>query len=277
MASHSLRHMIDGGMQFATGSPIAKPQPDPTIRQQAMDPKPGTNKLKDTSKQQGASMAKTVSENLQDPLGTTQEGFDELNEKQMEYELAKQKMARNLAPVKSVIQHVEQMHDMNQNGIPDELEPGMADQAMGYHGPNVGDRSRLGMGPMAQQPGRMQMNKPGQAVSYPGAGPKIPGAPARQANPEAPVAKAAPKGQVAPAGKQMKPGKQAGKGISVSVKASDAIARGVSDRIRSTFAAANLANMSCCDMTKPLQVGGVKKATVTPEVGAGNSKKHRGY
>ena len=108
----------------------------------------------------GASpMAKQVSEHVQDPVGATKEGFEELNEKQLEYELAKQNMARQLAPVKSVIQHVENTHGLNE------------DEEMGYQDPNMMDPN---MPPnMQQQPGMMQQNNPAMNKTGPGFGPKL--------------------------------------------------------------------------------------------------------
>lgn len=271
MSRVTLRSMIDGmALAGVQQPPVAKPQPNPMMRQPAMDPKMGTNKLPQNTKQsgsaksQGTALATHVSNHLQDPIGTTKEGFDELQQKKLEYDMAKENMSRELAPVQSVIDHVSQMHDLNKNGIPDELEDPndpnapmqkgnsmmQGDQGMGYHGPNNAGQPGGMPQNMQQQPGRMQQGAPGKAVSYPGAGPKIPGAPAQQAKPEAPAAKAAPKGQ-------MRPGKQAQRGIKVSVRAADGISNGVSRRIRSSFAAAELGNMSCCSDSKAkMEAGG---------------------
>ena len=87
--------------------------------------------------------AEHVANHIQDPLGSTQETFQQLGQKQLEYEQQKENARRTLAPVKAVLQHVTQLH---------QLEP--EDEAMGYQDPN---------NPQPQQPNFAQPSAPGAA------------------------------------------------------------------------------------------------------------------
>lgn len=117
-----------------------------------------------------------VSKTIQDPVGTTKEGFEDLQQKKLEYEMAKSNMQRTLLPVQSVIQHVNQTHG---------IAPNPADASMGYQNmddstdpndPEGGSDQNLPTGPgvnpnQAQAPGKMNMNRPSQAGFQPGVAP----------------------------------------------------------------------------------------------------------
>ena len=136
---------------------------------------------------QAKNMADHVANHVQDPLGSTKEMFDNLQDKNLQYETAKEEAKRQLLPVKQVIQHVEQTHNLN------------PDEQMGWTDPNTGmpmngmmpgatpgapmgpmakqpGMQPPGMGPgippnMAQTPGQMNMNRPSQAGFAPGTAP----------------------------------------------------------------------------------------------------------
>lgn len=211
--------------------------------------------------------AKNVAETIQDPVGTTKEGFEDLQQKQLEYELAKQNMKRQLAGPQAVIDHVKQTHglDENQNGIPD-------DQEMGYQDPNM-------PGNMQQMPGKMQQNFPAANKNVPGAGPGLaqpskpmvgkpgmpmmnqPGMPPRGPSPIAqpgmqnPAAK--PTGQTNPPAKGGKPPakkEDSGRGIKVHVSANTPVRDAVGLRqMESAVAQRNMTScIDGCGETKPL-------------------------
>lgn len=132
-----------------------------------------------TAAKPAKSAAEHVSNHIQDPLGSTKEGFEDLQQKQLEYELAKQTMKQKLAPVKAVIQHVEDTHE-----LADEENP---DESMGYQDPNQPQKQAgfqpgqqnltnpgKGLPPnLQQQPGKMQQRNPAAGPNTPGAGPAV--------------------------------------------------------------------------------------------------------
>lgn len=196
--------------------------------------------------------AEHVAQHLEDPVGATKEGFEELADKQLQYDLAKENMKRKLAPVEAVIQHVKQTHglDENQNGIPDEEE--------GYQDPNQmqpGTVNRMppqgmnkpGVPPnMAQRPGMMQQNRPGANVNVPGAGPAIAVKPGMQQPVGKPTGQFNPPAARPPAPKkvmQKKPG--ADKGRSIKVHVSGGAAPGIRPAVGRTQmeAAAAVSNL----------------------------------
>lgn len=128
-------------------------------------------------------MATHVAKNVQDPLGETQEGFEDLAQKQADYNVAKEGMRRKLMPVQSVLDHVNQMHQLD--GMPPN-DPSMMD-------PNNPDMEQGLPGNMQQKPGMMgpSAGKPGMmGPSQPGSGPrlqpnKVPGSvPGQSARPQ---------------------------------------------------------------------------------------------
>ena len=175
------------------------------------------------SEETGSPMAKHVAEHLTDPLESTKQGFEDLNEAKLKYNIAQEKMRRNLLPVQSVINHVSQMHQLSddeQLGT-HPVDPYGADAAQGYQ------QERQGVPPnMIQKPGMMQQSAPSRNTSYPGVGPKIPtppmGVPAEQ-NQQKPMA-GKPKGagsmpKKPGAAGAKKPGGQSGRAIKVNVTA----------------------------------------------------------
>lgn len=105
--------------------------------------------------------ANHVANHVQDPLGSTHTMFQNLGQKQLEYEMEKENARRSLAPVKAVLQHVDQLHQLTPQ-MPGMMNP---DEAMGYQDPNnpMGNNQPN----MAGMPGQM----PGQAG---GQGPGMP-------------------------------------------------------------------------------------------------------
>ena len=166
----TLRKLIDG-VTLEAAAPMEKPsRPAPKSKG-------------------GSPMAKHVAENLTDPLESTKEGFEDLNEAKLRYNIAQEKMRRNLLPVQSVINHVSQMHDLSDDGQlgTHPVDPNMMnDPAQGYQ------QEQQGVPPnMIQKPGMMQQSAPGRNVSYPGVGPKIPTPPMgvpKEQNQQKPVA-----------------------------------------------------------------------------------------
>jgi hypothetical protein len=151
----------------------------------------------------GASpLAKHVSNHIQDPVGATKEGFEDLQQKSLEYEQAKDNMRRQLAPVESVIQHVKDTHDLDPDAElgyqdpnnPNQMQPGGMQLPGMPMKPGQMPQMQPGQNPnlppnMQQKPGMMQQARPGANVSQPGTGPRVaqPGQPQQ----EKPVAKKA--------------------------------------------------------------------------------------
>ena len=250
----TLRKMIDGGLPLA-GIKAAAPlieKPEPSVDEDEVEqPAPKAAKGKHSP------MAQQVSNTMQDPVGATKKTFGTLAKKKMEYDLAKEEAMRELAPVQSVLDHVSQMHDLNKNGIPDEMEN--PDQQFG--GPKMpGD-------PLMQKaaPGKMNPAMPGGAPSYPGVGPRVGQPGLGKSMPQQQQQNAVHQSQGQPAPKTgasstkkpgqaekggMKSGKTAGRGISVSVKAADGISQSASRRMDSAMSSAKLrSDCKACSMT----------------------------
>lgn len=111
-------------------------------------------------------LATHVSKHVTDPIGETKEGFEDLAQKQADYNVAKENMRRNLMPVQSVLDHVNQMHELE--GMPP--DPNMMQD------PNNPDLEQGLPNNMQQKPGKMgpSAGKPGMAgPSQPGTGPRL--------------------------------------------------------------------------------------------------------
>lgn len=227
----SLRKIIDG--QHSMYMEFAAPKPTDNEDLEQADPK---------------GMAKHVASNITDPLEQTKEGFEGLTNAKLNYEAQKEKMRRQLLPVQSVIQHVNQLHQLQDQYGTHPVDPNVQNDAnMGYQ------EERQGVPPnMQQTPGMMQQSNPNRNVSYPGAGPKIPTPPmgAQPAQPQskgvAPKPKGAgqafPKANKKPGAKAPGPGQ--GRGITVHVKAATMGAPGAPNPLASTFAAEKVRQMS---------------------------------
>lgn len=115
-------------------------------------------------------LAQHVAQHLEDPLGSTKEDFEDLTKKRLDYEVAKENARRKLLPVQSVLDHVNQVHQLD--GIPNPADPDDPDN------PDMeqGATALPGVpGNMQQVPGRQQMNKPaGMTPTRPGVGPRVP-------------------------------------------------------------------------------------------------------
>lgn len=104
-------------------------------------------------------VAQHVSNHIQDPVGATKEGFGELQDAKLKYDMEREKMQRNLAPVQSVMQHVSQVHGIQ----PGMGTPGMgvADQGgMNSDNPDVDEDGNPIDPEQARQPGQMGQNNP---------------------------------------------------------------------------------------------------------------------
>lgn len=138
-------------------------------------------------------VAQHVSDHVQDPFGATKEGFQKLQQKKLEYDLERENMQRQLAPVQSVIQHVSDMHGIQ----PGTGTPGMMNGQPGNtDNPDVDEYGNpINMG---QTPGQMNQNRPSQAGFKPGVAPGfsekqvVPGK-AGMASPGGPAARNAPR------------------------------------------------------------------------------------
>src|SRR4051812_3014033 len=67
-------------------------------------------------KDEGSPAAQHVGRHVQDPYNETKDGVEELNQKRMEYEVAKQKMRMQLKPVEHVVQGIKNMHTLDGPG-----------------------------------------------------------------------------------------------------------------------------------------------------------------
>lgn len=204
----------------------------------------------DTKQADPKGMATHISKHMTDPLEETKEGFEGLTNAKLNYEMEKEKMRRQLLPVQSVIQHVNQLHQLQDQYGTTPVDPNQnQDPNMGYQ------EERQGVPPnMQQQPGMMQQSNPNRNSSYPGAGPKIP-TPPMGAQPGQPQSKGtAPKppgGKPSPGGKSgsSNAAKKPGKGIEVHVKAATMAAPGASNTLANAIGAEKVRQMSSkCQM-----------------------------
>lgn len=167
----------------------------------------------------GGAAAQHVANHVQDPLGATHQMFQQLGQKQLEYEMEKENARRTLAPVKSVIDHVTNLHQL------DPRMPMSPDEAMGYQDPNNPQQPGMPGQAMPGQPPVAGMTPPPGAVNgkNPALSGNIPGAsPGRSAGPTESVRP--PKAGVPKGADGADPGapgksnpKQAGKGKKISV------------------------------------------------------------
>lgn len=185
----NLRDMIDNKTIVAAG--IAPPMPAPTAAPAA--PPPGNAKPKFGKPPKGGSpMANHIANHMQDPLGATKEGYQNLTQKKLEYDQAREDMQRNLAPVKSVMDHVSQIHGI-QPGAPagqiptpgmtpgqPQIDPMTGQPMAGGPGqdpnnPGQNDNPELDEfgNPvnMGQTTGKMNQNRPSMAGHQPGVAP----------------------------------------------------------------------------------------------------------
>jgi hypothetical protein len=139
----TLRSIIDGTTIFAAAPKAKNPSP----------------------------IAKHIADHMQDPLGATKEVFQDLQEKKLAYDNARENAQRSLAPVKSTLDHVSQMHGIQ----PGMATPGLDQGPMGM-GQNPDDPDQLDENGnplnMSQQPGGPNgMQRPSQQGFAPGVAP----------------------------------------------------------------------------------------------------------
>lgn len=230
---------------------------------------------KAAQKQAVSPAAQTVSEHMQDPVGATQEGFENLTNAKLAYDMQKEKMARQLLPVQSVINHVNKVHGLQPN--PNDIEPGFSPDGTaqeGMEGPETGP----GVNPnQAQTPGAVNMNRPSQAGFQPGVAPgqqkqvvpgkkgtptaggngADPGNPsAKQYNPTAAKPKGAGKMPANPKKAGAKPGKgnPAGSGHQIKISVNSAVDHGIKPRVPTLLSQVSAANLN----TEPGNLENVK-------------------
>ena len=112
--------------------------------------------------------AKHVAEHIQDPFGKTKDGMDDLNEARMNYEVQKQKMRMNLAPVEHVVQGIKNMHQLDGpgDGSPLDMSPNSPQNIAGNQPPQpMLDENGMVMG----QPNLGQMTAPQGSMNTPNA------------------------------------------------------------------------------------------------------------
>src|ERR1019366_4531695 len=100
-----------------------------------------------------------VGKHVQDPFGTTKDGFDKVHKAKMDYELAKQNLITQVAPAKAVIDRVSQIHNLDQapvsmNSQP--MQPNPMDTQDGFGGNRMND-------PLGTDPAMGQEVNQGQA------------------------------------------------------------------------------------------------------------------
>lgn len=117
-------------------------------------------------------LAKHISERMQDPVGATKDDFGALSEAKLNYDMAREKTQRNLAPVQAVITHLSQMHnlDPNQMPMPGGMDPNdpMADQNGGQNMFQDEQGNPVNMGNTA---GKMNSTRPSLVGNQPGVAP----------------------------------------------------------------------------------------------------------
>ena len=172
----TLRALIDGHSIHAQAPPYAPPAPDPS----AAKPKPKAN---GGSKKSMSPAAQHITNHLSDPMGATKEGFQDLTQKKLQYDQARESMQRELTAPQAVIDHLSQMHGLipGTTGMPP--TPGLGTATPGQD-PNMMP-GQGGMNPdgeegydedgnpinMGQTAGKMNMNRPSQVGHQPGVAP----------------------------------------------------------------------------------------------------------
>ena len=186
----TLRDLVDGNAICAAGPTagfMSPTTPSPMGSSQTSIGKPSKKAGKNGAGKQSLSpLAQHVADHLGDAHGATKEGFTDLTQKKLEYDMARENMQRELAPVQSTIDHIAQTHGIapgmgtpgmtpaNQPGIDpngpmgtapgqDPNQPGMNDD------PEMDEQGNpLNMG---QTVGRMAQNRPSLAGHQPGVSP----------------------------------------------------------------------------------------------------------
>lgn len=145
--------------QQPMGQPqMGKPQPGQQPGQNAIPGAPKPNAYPSPAGQH-------VANNIQDPYGATKDELDELNQAKLAYEMKKAQMQMKLQPVKSVVDGISQMHEMQD---PNQMSP---DAQMGYTDPNDPTGGNMAMSPQGgAAPGAMPGQQPpiGQPGMPPG-------------------------------------------------------------------------------------------------------------
>jgi hypothetical protein len=119
-------------------------------------------------------VAQHVADHMQDPLGATKDGFQDMQQKKLEYDMSREKMQRNLAPVQSVIDMASQLHGLTIP--PGGMMPGTP--AMGQGQPGAQDNPEMdedGNPLPPGQSGQGQPSGPGALIGKPMPGQGIPG------------------------------------------------------------------------------------------------------
>ena len=177
----TLRDIIDG-TTITAAAPVAM-RPSPVAQQ--IQPKPATGspfqtKTVKAPTGKASPIAQHVSNHMQDPVGSTKEGFEGLQQAKLQYDQQRETMQRNLAPVQSVINHVSQMHNLQPNQdqmTQDPNNPGMTGQPgqPGMGGPNEDEQEAYDENGnpinMGQTVGKMNQSRPSMAGHQPGVAP----------------------------------------------------------------------------------------------------------
>lgn len=179
----NLRQMIDGRTVHSASVAPAGSTASPAI------PLPTAGKKLPKPPKQVSPAAQDVAKTMQDPVGETQDQFSDLMRKQLDYNVARENMKRKLLPVQSIVQHVNDLHQLT--GDPqnpnDPMNSNMnQDQEDAYQDPNdpnqMNDQPKVGqpgmpgnpMGPaQSKVPPKMGMPAPGSTKAGP---PNVPGA-----------------------------------------------------------------------------------------------------
>jgi hypothetical protein len=111
--------------------------------------------------------AQHVAKNIHDPFGETKDGMDDLNDARMKYEVQKQKMRMNLAPVEKVVQGIKNMHQLDGpgDGSPLDMSPNNPNNIAQNQPPPMVDENGMVMG----QPNLGQMTAPQGGINAPNA------------------------------------------------------------------------------------------------------------
>jgi|HubBroStandDraft_5_1064220.scaffolds.fasta_scaffold00774_13 hypothetical protein len=105
--------------------------------------------------------AKHVANHVQDPFGATKDGVDDLNKARMEYEVQKNNMRTQLAPVEAVVQGIKNMHQLDGPGDGSPLD--MSPNNPANQPPQMLDQNGMVMG----QPNLGQMTAPQGGINAP--------------------------------------------------------------------------------------------------------------
>lgn len=180
----TLRDMVDGKVLFGAG---AMGMPGKPIGKDTKVPTQSKSSTSDVSDESASPMADHVSKHIQDPVGSTKDQFNKLQQSKADYDMTREETQRLLSPVQSVINHVSSIHNLQPNSGVSPLG-GDPNNPMASDDPNAGQvdengnplppsKAQAGGGAgtvpvnMGQTVGKMNQSRPSLVGNQPGVSP----------------------------------------------------------------------------------------------------------